>query len=71
MKPEEIKAKIDEQYAIIDKALSRGIFVLNPDIAKAYDTIEELQSQCLHQFSENGFCEYCGFSEENDGGTEE
>ena len=64
MKPEEIKEKVDALYNKIEKAIAVGIFVLNPDIAEAYDEIERLQSQCTHEFDELGCCKYCYGSKE-------
>lgn len=65
MKPEEIKQEIDILYDSIEEAMSRGIFVLNPEIAKTYERIEELQNQCPHKFDAKGYCEYCYGSKED------
>ena len=64
MTPQEIKEKVDALYSKIEKAIAVGIFVLNPDIAEAYDEIEKLQNQCEHEFDNNGCCKYCYGSKE-------
>lgn len=59
MTPQEIKTQVDALYDEIDKALHKGIFVLNPRIAEIYDEIEKLEKQCKHEYDKYDQCIYC------------
>lgn len=59
----EIKNKIDENQAKIEKLINPAFFTLNQEVAKLIEENETLRAQCVHEF-ENGMCKYCYKEEE-------
>ena len=59
----EIKMKIDEYAAEIERLYDPGVFNLNRRVAELNELITELQNQCTHNFV-NGECEFCYKGEE-------
>lgn len=58
MTGQEIRDKINFIYTEIDKISERDTFVLNENIKRLYERLNEIQSKCEHEF-ENGICIYC------------
>ena len=56
----DIRNKINELNALIEENMNPGQFVLNPLITKANAEIAQLQTQCGHDFGEDGLCVWCG-----------
>ena len=54
----EIKKRIDELLLESEQLLDPTTFVLNKRIGDIDKEIQELQSQCKHNFI-NGVCEFC------------
>lgn len=54
----EIKQKIDEYYAEIERLYNPAIFTLNQKVNELNKKIVELQNQCHHHFVD-GQCEFC------------
>lgn len=54
----EIKQKIDEKNELIKIFFDPNKFILNNDVKKLLEEIEDLQKQCTHKFVD-GYCEYC------------
>lgn len=63
MTKEEIREKIDSNYAIIQESLIKETFVLNSTISDLLAENEELRKRCPHEFGENGTCIYCDLEE--------
>ena len=59
----EIKMKIDEYAAEIERLYDPGVFTLNRRVVELNVLITELQNQCTHNFV-NGECEFCYKGEE-------
>ena len=59
MTKEEIKRKIDENNAEIEKIVDPEIFVFNPRVFELLEENEKLRQQCFHEF-EYGVCKWCG-----------
>lgn len=59
MTKEEIREKINSNYAIIQESLIKETFVLNSTISDLLDENEELRKRCPHEFDEDGTCIYC------------
>ena len=58
MTGQEIRDKINFIYTEIDKISERDTFVLNENIKRLYERLNEIQNKCEHEF-ENGICIYC------------
>ena len=54
----EIKNKIDELNAELEKMIDPTTFVLNPQAVVIMDQINHLKRECDHNFV-NGICEFC------------
>lgn len=54
----EIKKRIDENNARIEKLLTPNIFIMNNLVAELLKENEQLQSSCSHEY-EDDFCKYC------------
>lgn len=59
MTKEEIREKINSNYAIIQESLIKETFVLNKTISGLLEENEELRKRCPHEFGEDGTCIYC------------
>lgn len=59
----EIKNKIDENQAKIEKLINPVIFTLNKEVVVLMKENDELRAQCAHEY-ENGVCKYCYKEEE-------
>ena len=59
----EIKAKIDEYAAEIERLYDPTVFTLNQKLNELGKKIVELQNQCNHLFVD-GVCEFCYKGEE-------
>lgn len=60
MTNEEIREKIDANYALIESLLNPSHFVLNKSVRDLLNQNAELQSECKHNFI-NGTCKFCDF----------
>lgn len=63
MTKEEIREKINSNYAIIQESLIKETFVLNTTISGLLEENEELRKRCPHEFGEDGTCIYCDLEE--------
>jgi hypothetical protein len=59
MRGHEIFNLITEKKSKIEDLFDPTSFVLNPEVVKLEKEIEELQTECEHNYVE-GVCEYCG-----------
>lgn len=59
MTKEEIREKINSNYAIIQESLIKETFILNNTISDLLEENEELRKRCPHEFGEDGICFYC------------
>lgn len=58
MTNQEIRDKIIFNRKKIKELLDPSIFILQPEVSKLIEEIEELQTQCSHDFV-GGVCIYC------------
>lgn len=56
----ELFQAITQKRKRIEDLFDPTTFVLNPEIAKLEQEIQELQSQCKHDFTKAGECKICG-----------
>lgn len=63
MTKEEIREKINSNYAIIQESLIKETFVLNNTVSNLLKENEELRKKCPHEFGEDGTCIYCDLEE--------
>ena len=62
----EIRRQIDANNKRISEILSPSTFILNNAVASLIAENKRLQSQCEHEWNENGFCIYCDILKEED-----
>ena len=62
----EIRRQIDANNKRISEMLSPCTFILNNAVASLIAENKRLQSQCEHEWDENGFCIYCDILKEKD-----
>lgn len=60
MTNQELHQAIKNKQQEIEELFDPTIFVLNPKIERLEKEIEQLQSQCHHDFSDADKCKICG-----------
>lgn len=58
-----IKNEIDRLNEELERTIKRHQFTLNMETKNIYERINQIQSECPHEFKE-GVCVYCGKVEE-------
>ena len=56
----ELFQAVQDRKERIEELFDPTTFVLNPEVVRLEKEIEQLQSQCQHEFNEVGECEICG-----------
>ena len=66
MDKREIRRQIDANNAAISQILRPCTFTLNNAVSDLLAENRKLQSQCEHEWDQDGFCIYCDFLKEED-----
>ena len=59
MTGEQIKLEIEQRNHQIREMILPSFYTLNNGVQALMDEIKDLQSQCPHEWDEDGFCVYC------------
>lgn len=65
MTNEERKEKINELNSMIQSVLMPNVFTLNNTVLKIQKEIDQLQSECPHEYNE-GYCNFCNKEKEGE-----
>lgn len=65
MTNEERKEKINELNSMIQSVLMPNVFTLNNTVLKIQKEIDQLQSECSHEYDE-GYCNFCNKEKEGE-----
>ena len=62
---EQIKEEVAVLNERLEKIIQKHYFTLSKETEHIYKRLDELQSECTHDFDDDGVCVYCGKFIEN------